>query len=197
MDYLFTIFHRLNTGGASLNNQEIRNGIYQGTLNDLLKKCTEYKNWKKINPVNKSKRFENEEFILRFFAFFDKYEKYPGRLSKFLNDYMKEYRNISESICEEKYSLFTRTIDLVSQHFPDRKSLSDVSRIVMEGLLIGVAKNLDSLLTISQEDFQNKFKQLRSSEPYSPQNLAGGLLEKTKVISRLKKAIQIFGESLI
>ena len=67
----------------------------------------------------------------------------------------------------------------------------------MEGLLIGVAKNLDYLVTISQEDFQNKFKQLRSSEPYSSQNLAAGLLEKTKVESRLKKAIQIFGENLM
>ena len=197
MDYLFTIFHRLNTGGTRLNNQEIRNCIYQGVLNDLLKKCTSYKNWRKITPLNKSKRFENEEFILRFFAFFDKYEKYPGRLSKFLNDYMKEYRSISESICEQKYSLFTRTTDLVYQQFSDTKPLSDVSKVVMEGLLIGVAKNLDYLVTISQEDFQNKFKQLRSSEPYSSQNLAAGLLEKTKVESRLKKAIQIFGENLM
>jgi hypothetical protein len=28
MEYLFTIFHRLNTGGMKLNNQEIRNCIY-------------------------------------------------------------------------------------------------------------------------------------------------------------------------
>ena len=197
MDYLFTIFHRLNTAGTRLTNQEIRNCIYQGTLNNLLKKCADYKNWKKINPINKSKRFENEEFILRFFAFFDRYEEYPGHLSKFLNDYMKEFRQIEDSICEEKYRLFTKTIDLIYQHFPDRKSLSDVSRVVMEGLLIGVAKNLDFLVTISQEDFHDKFKQLRRSEPYSPQNLMGGLLEKTKVISRLDKAIKIFGDKLI
>lgn len=30
MEYLFTIFHRLNTGGMKLNNQEIRNCIYGG-----------------------------------------------------------------------------------------------------------------------------------------------------------------------
>ena len=33
--YLFTIFHRLNTGAMKLNNQEIRNCIYAGRLNDL------------------------------------------------------------------------------------------------------------------------------------------------------------------
>lgn len=36
-EYIFTIFHRLNTGGASLSNQEIRNCIYSGPFNDLLK----------------------------------------------------------------------------------------------------------------------------------------------------------------
>ncbi len=36
-EYLFTIFHRLNTGAVKLNNQEIRNAIYQGNFNHLLK----------------------------------------------------------------------------------------------------------------------------------------------------------------
>jgi hypothetical protein len=33
MEYLFTIFHRLNTGGMKLNNQEIRNCIFNGKFN--------------------------------------------------------------------------------------------------------------------------------------------------------------------
>ena len=37
MEYLFTIFHRLNTGGMKLNNQEIRNCIYGGPFNELLR----------------------------------------------------------------------------------------------------------------------------------------------------------------
>jgi hypothetical protein len=211
MDYLFTIFHRLNTGGTRLNNQEVRNGIYQGVFNDLLKECVNYENWIKITPVKRSvskkkkefqenelkNRFENEEFILRFFAFFDEYKNYHGRLSKFLNDYMKKYQNISENTKVEKHTLFKRTIDLIHRHFPDRKSLSNISKVIMEGLLIGVAKNLDYLETISQEDFRKKFMQLRQSAPYTVQNLSGGLLQKGKVESRLDKAIEIFGENQI
>ena len=34
MDYLFTIFHRLNTGGTRLNNQEIRYTL-QGVSNSF------------------------------------------------------------------------------------------------------------------------------------------------------------------
>jgi hypothetical protein len=34
---LFVIFERLNTGGIALNEMEIRNCIYRGPLNDLVK----------------------------------------------------------------------------------------------------------------------------------------------------------------
>ena len=40
MEYIFTIFHRLNTGGTKLNNQEIRNCIFNGNFNDLLFECS-------------------------------------------------------------------------------------------------------------------------------------------------------------
>lgn len=207
MDYLFTIFHRLNTGGTPLNNQEIRNCIYQGTFNDLLKECVNYKNWKKITPLKKShnknkdqeyelkNRFVNEEFILRFFAFFDDYRDYFGQLSKFLNHYMAKHKYIDKANRDDKYILFTRTIDLIYKNFSDKKSLSGISKTTMEGLLIGVAKNLDYLEAISQEDFQRKFIQLRQSTPYSAENLVVGLLQKSKVLSRLDEAIKIFGEN--
>lgn len=42
MNYLFTIFHRLNSGGSKLTNQEIRNCIYNGDLNNLLKEIVSY-----------------------------------------------------------------------------------------------------------------------------------------------------------
>src|SRR6185369_5572136 len=38
-NYLFTIFHRLNSGGMKLNNQEIRNCIFFGSFNQFLKEC--------------------------------------------------------------------------------------------------------------------------------------------------------------
>lgn len=72
-EYLFTIFHRLNSGGLKLNNQEIRNCIYNGSFNTLLKTFAQNDTWKKLLSIkaNKSYRFSNEELILRFFAFGD------------------------------------------------------------------------------------------------------------------------------
>jgi len=72
MNYLFTIFHRLNTGGVKLNNQEIRNCIYGGYLNSLLKKLDrETQSWRHLNKMesNNNYRFAKQEIILRLFAF--------------------------------------------------------------------------------------------------------------------------------
>ena len=79
-EYLFTIFHRLNTGGTKLNNQEIRNCIYSGDFNDLLKELDASRAWQRINGLdsNRNQRYRGEELILRFFGFHERYEDYNG-----------------------------------------------------------------------------------------------------------------------
>ena len=42
----FEIFERLNTGSVALNDQELRNCIYRGSYNDLLKEMSEYEDFK-------------------------------------------------------------------------------------------------------------------------------------------------------
>lgn len=93
--YLFTIFHRLNTGGMKLNNQEIRNCIYAGQFNQLLKELNKNSAWMKLNKMKREVgyRFTKQELILRLFAFHDRYASYKGRLARFLNDYMDDNKN--------------------------------------------------------------------------------------------------------
>lgn len=73
MQYLFQIFYRLNSGGNKLYNQEIRNCIFQGNFNTLLKDLARSPDWLNANHLTKEKvetsRFNNEERILRFLPF--------------------------------------------------------------------------------------------------------------------------------
>ena len=48
VEYVFTIFRRLNTGGLKLTNQEIRNAIFSGPFNDFLKECNNTKHWENL-----------------------------------------------------------------------------------------------------------------------------------------------------
>jgi hypothetical protein len=93
MLYLFTIFHRLNSGGVRLTNQEIRNCIYSGSFNDELKAFDhEDSNWRTVNRRiwGKMDRFRSVEVLLRMLAFADRSDQYDGNLARFLNDYMHE-----------------------------------------------------------------------------------------------------------
>lgn len=67
----FDVFERLNTNTVPLNAQELRNCVYRGTLNDLLKDVVGYQPWLSILKKRKAdKRMRDEELVLRFFAFF-------------------------------------------------------------------------------------------------------------------------------
>ena len=200
MEYLFTIFHRLNSGGSKLNNQEIRNCIYNGKLNNLLKQTVNYSNYQllfNIKPEN-SYRFAFEELNLRFFAFSELLNKYNGRLAKFLNDYMFEKeknpksQKISDEEIDEKRILFERTIDLVYEKIYNKESAEKTSKSVIEAVLIGVGKNLEFIEGLAIAEAQTLLENLKGDPLFSVDNLKEGLSQKNKVINRINRAVQIF-----
>ena len=58
-DLMFLIFERLNTGGISLNEMEIRNCLYRGKMNDLIKELAQFKEFKLcVNQKNIHRRMK-------------------------------------------------------------------------------------------------------------------------------------------
>lgn len=66
MDYIFTIFHRLNSGGIKLNNQEIRNCIFQGSFNTLLEECDQSNDWRKLNRMKSELNYRRVKQEINF-----------------------------------------------------------------------------------------------------------------------------------
>ena len=76
----FDVFERLNTNNIPLNAQELRNCIYRGPLNDLLKELASEEKWLQIlKRKSPDKRMKGEETILRFFVFTFKESKNIAR----------------------------------------------------------------------------------------------------------------------
>lgn len=92
---LFVIFERLNTGGVALNDMEIRNCIYRGDLNDLIKELARFEPFTEcVNQRNLSKRMADRSLVLRFLAFYEKgYNKVQAGLKAFLNEFFETYQN--------------------------------------------------------------------------------------------------------
>lgn len=200
MDYLFTIFHRLNSGGSKLNNQEIRNCIYNGRFNSFLKSTTKYPIYKKLFNMEEDKyyRFAFEELNLRVFAFSELLEKYNGKLAKFLNDYMYEKEKnpkvpkITAKEVEEKRKHFQKAIDLTYTKIYNSQSAEKVSKTLIEAVLVGVNKNIDYIELINVAKAQGLLEKLKKNSLFSVENLKEGLSQKGKVIARINKAIEIF-----
>ncbi len=128
-EIVYEIFDRLNTGGMQLNAQEIRNCIYHGTYNDMIKEIAKSnENFKSIFGKSYKKqhdRMQDAELVLRFFAFsrysinnLDNCKSSP--LKRFLNKEMEDHQNLKEDELNELKNLFENTIKLAREIFGDK-----------------------------------------------------------------------------
>ena len=193
-EYIFIIFHRLNARGIKLNNQEIRNAIYNGLFNDFLKKCDDNQTWINLLDIKKDRkdRFRKVELILRFFSFLDDYIIYKGKLTSFLNDYMFKNRYLAKEEINKKKEIFETTIELIYRKISNKKPLPRVSNVFMEGLMFGIAKNIKTLKRQDKKIIKEYYNKLKTSAPFSEENIREGISRKEKVLERLNTAKNIF-----
>lgn len=190
-EYLFTIFHRLNAGGSRLNNQEIRNCIFQGSLNSLLLEISKSDTFVSLFDIkeNKKYRFSNEELLLRALAHSESYEAYAGPLSKYLNDFMSKNRNVE---VEGFRSSLEFAVDFAYNRVLKGAHFERTSKAVIEALLVAIIRNRDTLEKATDEHIEEKYSELRSDPIFGIEALSEGLAAPDKVISRISKAIEIF-----
>ena len=98
-EVMFNIFRRINTGGAPLRAQEIRNAVHRGDVRDYLKQLAESKEFlvatcNSISP----KRMVDRECVLRFIAFhINPWESYSANdLNGYLGEVMEEVNRMSD-----------------------------------------------------------------------------------------------------
>ncbi len=93
-DVKFEVFERLNLGAEKLNDQELRNSVYRGKYNDLLRDLTHNQHMLKVMRAKEShKRMIDRQLILRFFAMWrNTHLKYKGPMKLFLSREMENNR---------------------------------------------------------------------------------------------------------
>jgi uncharacterized protein with ParB-like and HNH nuclease domain len=190
-EYLFTIFHRLNAGGSRLNNQEIRNCIFQGTLNNLLLEISGSQAFKDIFDIRETRkyRFSNEELLLRALAHSDQFESYSGPLSKYLNEFMGVHRNADVADFREKLDF---VINFTNEKILTGAAFSRVSKALVEALFVAIIRNKHTLRDTTIRSAKQRFTNLKNDPLFSVDALSEGLAAPDKVKARLKRAIEIF-----
>lgn len=195
-EYLFTIFHRLNTGGLKLTNQEIRNCIYSGVFNEELKNIVSSDTFRTVFSIDDKKkyRFSNEELVLRILAFSVGHEKYKGPLSKHLNSFMSSYRNAEEEDISEIVDPYIWALDTLYKKILAEEPLPRLSKATIEAIFVGLIRNRERIDQLSNTEASDRYKLLRTDPLFSVDALKEGLANPERVKARLDRAVQIFSE---
>ncbi|MDO8812971.1 MAG: DUF262 domain-containing protein [Gallionella sp.] len=197
MRYLFMIFNRLNSGGVRLNNQEIRNCIFSGKYNDMLKKFdADNREWQLVKKKTwgSMSRFRSVEILLRALAFADNLERYNGNLAGFLNDFMdsatKYDQSKIDSTREALFFMASSAFKIVTNLPSGKKSLT-----FMEGLLVALVKNHERLRNIEDGNLRTLLgeKALAYVSLPSFTNVQRYALSSESIVkTRLREAISLF-----
>ncbi len=109
----FDVFQRLNTNTVPLNAQELRNSIYRGALNSILKSAVTYGPWLEIfGRKEPDKRMRDEELALRFFAFsIHGLKSYRTPQKHWLNEAAQDGVKYSDKRCRELLRVWSEAVD--------------------------------------------------------------------------------------
>lgn len=121
-DFHFVVFERLNTGGTKLNEMEIRNCIYRGELNDLIKELANDQAFIQcVNSESLKTRMNDRYLVLRFLAFYERtHHKYTKGLKKFLNDFLADFRHPTQQKINEYRQTFQQCMKASLTIFGDQ-----------------------------------------------------------------------------
>lgn len=158
---IYHVFERLNKYGRQLYPQEIRNCMYHGELNNLIKELNENKSWRKIFG-KESPRQKDTELILRFFAFMFLSEKYSRPMKDFLNKYMAKNRHLKLNSADELKLLFGSTIEAIYNSISERAFRPEkaINAAVFDAVMVGVATRLRKGEVKSLETLKTKYDEL-------------------------------------
>lgn len=114
-DLKYEVFLRLNRGGESLNDQEIRNVAFRGLLNDIIYELAENEFLKQQLKIDNNKsaayrNMEDAEYVLRFMTLLSNLENFSGRLSRAMDDFMKFYSGERREVIQRYKDLFIMSL---------------------------------------------------------------------------------------
>lgn len=194
LSYLFTVFHRLNSTGLKLNNQEIRNCIFAGPLNRLIRELDDNPDWRRLNKMKKGEyyRLQKQELILRFFAFQDSLDEYTGSLASFLNAYMEKKRFLTDDEVERYRTHFSDTVKVLHAGVQECGHKGKISITLQDALCYAIGKTIDYSKTLSPDVIGARVNAVINDPLFSEVSLAEGLAKKERLKERMRAAEALF-----
>jgi Protein of unknown function DUF262 len=142
---IYLLFERLNTGGTTLQPQEIRVALYRGGFVKLLRDLNEFSPWRTLYGP-RSRRLKDQELILRFFALRYRPEQYKRPMKEFLNLYMGDNREFELQDAQTLTDMFEHTTTAILEGIGQGafRPRGAINAAVLDSVMVGVAARLSA-----------------------------------------------------
>ncbi len=186
---IYHIFERLNTGGTSLANQEVRNCVYHGRFAAFLEDVNDYSAWRSIlGKPAPDRRKRDCELILRFLALQtpSSYKRTP--MKDFLSGFMRRNRNADQARMDGSAEIFKKTCSTVLDSLGDRPFhvRTGLNTAVFDAVMYAVSRHLESI----PPDLASRYAALVENEEFE-RKTRSNTTDVEVVRSRLNQATEV------
>lgn len=204
----YELFERLNTGGAYLSDQEIRNCIFRAEAPKLVEFFDELARYEPLQTFlaiseNQQNALYDRGLVLRFFALKNDLDSFNHDVEPFITEYVHKVIDKEVEFDEEKESaLFRRTIRSITdalasdswRHLRDGKAQGAFSPYVFDALTLAVAKNIDRIEKLGIEDRAARLNAVKTDEDFKSATGSGGNT-KPRLMQRLAAAEKVIARA--
>ena len=205
-EVVFNIFQRINTGGVALNDQEIRQALYQGKATELIRKLAESTEFVTATQnAIPSDRMVDREYVTRFLAFteLDYKREYKGNIDNFLIKAMKKINTCEEEQIldiERKFKRVMYYCHMIFGKYAFRKYNADfrrgpVNKAIFELWAVcfsELAEEQLKKLVIQKEKFLQQFGKLLQNSEFVSALKAGDQYSAVRRIDMAKNLVKEF-----
>ncbi|MCG8539251.1 MAG: DUF262 domain-containing protein [Clostridia bacterium] len=199
LDMRYELFNRLNTGGAPLTEQEIRNCVFRGIssqFNEYLDRVAKNENFVNLMNVSEQKKSEGylQELVLRISSLYNNWNNVSTKhMSKHMTKFMENA--VKNGFNYNFENLLIRTINVLaplgSRIF--RFSNNQLSTSLVDAIFTGVAMNIEHYESIPPIKLTNKIDVLKIDEEFRKYT-GSDSSSKSRVVKRMNRAKKLFAE---
>ncbi len=193
----YEIFSRLNLGAVKLKDQEVRNCIYRGSFNTMLRRISDTdENVKALFHHADNKRMEFEERILRFFAMRDFYHV-SGTFKNTMNRFMMRHQNDLPEEISQMEEQYRSVMDVIKQvlgeeaFFFQSERASKFNGAVYDSIIIPFSLFPKRALLQNADKIRESIYDMKEHDAEYRENVYVGTNAGRRVRGRITKVIDI------
>jgi hypothetical protein len=188
---VYEIFERLNTGGMPLTEQEVRNCVTRGNINEFLDELNLDASWRLLlGKAEPDKRMKDVEMILRVFALIEGWDTYKKPMKDFISTYMAKNAEINEKDqkrLREHFSAITNKILTDAGPSALRVATGRINIAVLDSVMVAVG-----ILGPGEiNDLKTKLTKLKENVTYS-NYVFQATTNEDSVKGRIKMCLEAF-----